>query len=299
MKVMAVDTSNKAMAMALAEDDKLLAVKKINIKRNHSIQVMPSIANLLEEIGWQAQDLDRIAVAKGPGSYTGLRIAGTLAKTLAWTLGIDLVAYSSLEALALNLALIRQVYICPLFDARRENIYTGLYRFDPAGQLENVIEDQHLASQDWARRLSDLDEPVYFVGEDVLTFAPLFKEKLGTHFIYQRGVSQLPNVEAMALQAQSQPLQDVHHFIPEYLKLAEAEENWLKDNPDADGSTYVEKLDWPAPVLVEWFAEPSAFKRLEPPPPSDKFYQPREGLPGKSGPKSWRQGPGQLARNCL
>ena len=272
MKVMAVDTSNKAMAIALAEDDMLLAVKKINIKRNHSIQVMPSIANLLEEIGWQAQDLDRIAVAKGPGSYTGLRIAGTLAKTLAWTLGIDLVAYSSLEALALNLALVRQVYICPLFDARRENIYTGLYRFDPAGQLENVIEDQHLASQDWARRLSDLDEPVYFVGEDVLTFVPLFKEKLGPHFIYQRGVSQLPNVEAMALQAQSQPLQDVHHFIPEYLKLAEAEENWLKDNPDADGSNYVEKLDWPAPVLVDQYSGSGVSKRFKSTPHAGKLH---------------------------
>ena len=88
-------------------------------------------------------DLDKIVVAKGPGSYTGVRIGVTIAKTFAWTLNIPLVGISSLEALAAGVGRHFDGFISPLFDARRGQIYTGLYQFKN-GQLESVIQDQIL-----------------------------------------------------------------------------------------------------------------------------------------------------------
>ncbi|MFZ2734347.1 MAG: tRNA (adenosine(37)-N6)-threonylcarbamoyltransferase complex dimerization subunit type 1 TsaB, partial [Lactococcus raffinolactis] len=91
MKLLAFDTSSQALSVSLTEDDNLLGKIDLNIKKNHSITLMPAIDFLMTNAGLQPEDLDRIAVAQGPGSYTGLRIAVTTAKTLASTLNIDLV----------------------------------------------------------------------------------------------------------------------------------------------------------------------------------------------------------------
>ena len=99
MKVLAFDTSSKALSVALLEEENRLAELTLTIKKNHSITLMPTIEFLMTSIDWKPTDLDRIVVAEGPGSYTGLRIAVATAKTLAQTLKIDLVGVSSLLAL--------------------------------------------------------------------------------------------------------------------------------------------------------------------------------------------------------
>ena len=99
MKVLAFDTSSKALSLAILEDKQVLAETTINIKKNHSITLMPTIDFLMASLDWTPKDLDRIVVAEGPGSYTGLRIAVATAKTLAHTLNIELVGMSSLLAL--------------------------------------------------------------------------------------------------------------------------------------------------------------------------------------------------------
>ena len=96
MKVLAFDTSSKALSLAILEDKQVLAETTINIKKNHSITLMPAIDFLMASLDWTPKDLDRIVVAEGPGSYTGLRIAVATAKTLAHTLNIELVGMSSL-----------------------------------------------------------------------------------------------------------------------------------------------------------------------------------------------------------
>ena len=98
MKVLAFDTSSKALSLAILEDKQVLAETTINIKKNHSITLMPAIDFLMASLDWTPKDLDRIVVAEGPGSYTGLRIAVATAKTLAHTLNIELVGMSSLLA---------------------------------------------------------------------------------------------------------------------------------------------------------------------------------------------------------
>ena len=99
MKLLAFDTSSKALSVAILEDETLLAETTLTIKKNHSITLMPVIDFLMQQIDLTPKELDRIVVAEGPGSYTGLRIAVATAKTLAHTLGIELVGVSSLLAL--------------------------------------------------------------------------------------------------------------------------------------------------------------------------------------------------------
>ena len=99
MKILAFDTSSTALSVALLEDENLVAESTVTVKKNHSISLMPTIDFLVAQAGWQPADLERIVVAQGPGSYTGLRVAVATAKTLAYALGIDLVGVSSLQAL--------------------------------------------------------------------------------------------------------------------------------------------------------------------------------------------------------
>ena len=95
---------------------------------NHSLRAMPAIEELFAKVGIAPTDIDAIAVSEGPGSYTGVRIGVTIAKTLAWTLGKPLIGVSSLKVLAANGLCILNGLICPLVDARRGNVYAGAYR---------------------------------------------------------------------------------------------------------------------------------------------------------------------------
>ena len=110
------------------------------------LRAMPAIEELFEKAGIAPADIDAIAVSEGPGSYTGVRIGVTIAKTLAWTLGKPLVGVSSLKALAAN-ALFFNGLICPIVDARRGNVYAGAYRIR-SGKLTEVIEDGHYSLEE-------------------------------------------------------------------------------------------------------------------------------------------------------
>ena len=136
MKVLAFDTSSKALSLAILEDKQVLAETTINIKKNHSITLMPAIDFLMASVDWTPKDLDRIVVAEGPGSYTGLRIAVATAKTLAHTLNIELVGMSSLLALV---PYQQEGLFVPLMDARRNNVYAGFYE-----NAKPVMPEAHL-----------------------------------------------------------------------------------------------------------------------------------------------------------
>lgn len=102
MKILAIDTSNQTMAVAVTDDNRLLGQLQTTVNKNHSKTLMPAIETLMKELELTPQELDRIVVAQGPGSYTGLRIGVTTAKTLANTLKTELVGISSLKTIAGN-----------------------------------------------------------------------------------------------------------------------------------------------------------------------------------------------------
>ena len=117
MRVLALDTSNQTMSIAVTEASQLIGEYTTHLKRNHSERLMPAIHQLMEDVEWAPETLDRLVVAAGPGSYTGLRIGVTIAKTLAYSLNKELAVVSSLEVLAAN-RIVHPHYILPLFWAR-------------------------------------------------------------------------------------------------------------------------------------------------------------------------------------
>lgn len=134
-----IDTANAPLSVAIVKDGQVLAEVTQNIKLTHSVGAMPAIEELFGRVNLKPADIDAIAVSEGPGSYTGVRIGVSIAKTLAWSLKKPLVGVSSLRALAANVSVFNGL-ICPLVDARRQNVYTALY--EGAG-LEEVMEDTH------------------------------------------------------------------------------------------------------------------------------------------------------------
>ena len=227
MKVLAFDTSSKALSLAILEDKQVLAETTINIKKNHSITLMPAIDFLMASLDWTPKDLDRIVVAEGPGSYTGLRIAVATAKTLAHTLNIELVGMSSLLALVPRQ---QEGLLVPLMDARRNNVYAGFYE-----NAKPVMPEAHLSFAEVLEKVTDAEQ-VTFVGE-VGAFVEQIQEQL-PQASYQET---LPNAANLALWAWDKTAASLHDFVPNYLKRVEAEENWLKNHSES-GEPYIKRL---------------------------------------------------------
>ena len=196
---------------------------------------MPAIDFLMTNAGLQPEDLDRIAVAQGPGSYTGLRIAVTTAKTLASTLNIDLVGVSSLAAIAANLEVAGKVV--PLIDARRQNVYAGIYENGAS------ISQEHHVELDKLMDTLKTEERLYFTGE-LANFRELISQTLPQAKFVENAERRLPNAYQIArLGAGYEPV-NVDAFVPEYLKKVEAEEKWLETHAEDQGNDthYIHKI---------------------------------------------------------
>jgi tRNA threonylcarbamoyladenosine biosynthesis protein TsaB len=226
MNVLAIDTSNYALGIALINEEQVIGEYMTNMKKNHSIRVMPAIEHLMSDCDLKPADLDKIVVAKGPGSYTGVRIGVTIAKTLAWTLQIPLVGISSLEALAAGAGRYLDGYISPLFDARRGQIYTGLYQYKD-GQLESVIQDQIILSKNWAEQLTTTSKKILFVGSDIHLHKETLQQVLGENARFAEISEHNPRPSELALLGIHKSGEEIHSFVPNYIRLAEAEAKWL------------------------------------------------------------------------
>jgi len=229
MKILAIDTSNYALGIAVIDEEKVIGEYITNVKKNHSIRVMPSIETLLKDCDLKPSDLTKIVVAKGPGSYTGVRIGVTIAKTLAWTLNIPLVGVSSLAILASSVGRYFQGSVSPLFDARRGQIYTGLYQYEGKA-FTSVFEDQIVLSKDWAATLKEFTNPILFVGNDLPLHKSILTETLGSQALFAEITEHNPRPSELALLGMNMEGEEIHSFVPNYIRLAEAESKWLEAN---------------------------------------------------------------------
>ncbi|THE09629.1 tRNA (adenosine(37)-N6)-threonylcarbamoyltransferase complex dimerization subunit type 1 TsaB [Bacillus timonensis] len=225
MKVLAIDTSNYVLGVAIVDEEKVIGEVITNLPKNHSVRVMPTIERLMKECGIKPKELDKIVVAMGPGSYTGVRIGVTIAKTLAWSLRIPLAGVSSLEVVAANGRYFNG-FISPLFDARRGQVYTGLYQYE-GKTLTCVEEDKIVLVSDWLEELKKKETPVLFIGNDLV----IHKEQIETDLAQLAYVAPYTDwnprpSELVELGLKKEPV-DVHTFVPNYIRLAEAEANWL------------------------------------------------------------------------
>ena len=228
MKILAMDTSNKALSLVILENKETLGQVTLNIKKNHSITLMPAIDFLMNSLDMKPTDLDRIAVAQGPGSYTGLRIAVAIAKTLAHTLKIELVGVSSLLALVPERV---EGLVIPIMDARRNNVYAGFYQ---SGQA--VRSEAHLPLAEVLEIAGAANQPVTFVGETAA-----FVEQIEAALPLAAIQPTLPDAAAVGRIGLDLPAQSIHDFVPNYLKRVEAEENWLKTHQESSDS-YIQRL---------------------------------------------------------
>ncbi|MFT3656871.1 tRNA threonylcarbamoyladenosine biosynthesis protein TsaB [Bacillus sp. B01(2024)] len=226
MTILAIDTSNYTLGAALVREKTVMAEYITYLKKNHSVRAMPAVNSLLEDCGLKPQDLTKIAVAKGPGSYTGVRIGVTLAKTLAWSLKLPISAVSSLEVLAAN-GRHFQGLICPLFDARRGQVYTGLYEYQD-GRLQSVLPDQNVLLTDWLGMLKEKASPVLFLGHDTAIHEETILQELTSQAVMGTAAQHNPRPSELAFLGLEKEEADVHSLVPDYLRLAEAEAKWME-----------------------------------------------------------------------
>ncbi|MGX4764842.1 tRNA (adenosine(37)-N6)-threonylcarbamoyltransferase complex dimerization subunit type 1 TsaB [Bacillus mojavensis] len=226
MTILAIDTSNYTLGIALLRDNTVIAEYITYLKKNHSVRAMPAVHSLLNDCDLTPQDLSKIVVAKGPGSYTGVRIGVTIAKTLAWSLNIPISAVSSLEALAANGRHFDGL-ISPIFDARRGQVYTGLYEYKN-GLLEQAFQDQNVMLTEWLEMLKEKDCPVLFLGHDTSIHKETILDVLGTKGVIGPAAQHNPRPSELAYAGADREAVDIHGLVPDYLRLAEAEAKWIE-----------------------------------------------------------------------
>jgi len=223
-----IDTSNTPLSIALVKDGEVLIEESATLPVTHSLRAMPVIEELLAKAGVAPDMIDRIAVSEGPGSYTGVRIGVTIAKTLAWTLDKPLVGVSSLKTLAANGQLFPNL-ICPVVDARRNNVYSGVFQFKQ-GRLTAIMDDGHYPLEELLSFLKEQSLPVLFVGKDTALHRTRIEECIGELASFAPLALNIPRASVLIdLAMREEHSEEVHTFVPEYRRLAEAEVNWLKE----------------------------------------------------------------------
>ncbi|MFD2444213.1 tRNA (adenosine(37)-N6)-threonylcarbamoyltransferase complex dimerization subunit type 1 TsaB [Bacillus sp. CGMCC 1.16607] len=227
MTILAIDTSNYTLGIALLNEEKVIGEYITNLKVNHSVRAMPAIQSLMKDCSIQPNQLTKIVVAKGPGSYTGVRIGVSIAKTLAWSLNLPIVGVSSLEILAAGAGRFFSGYVSPLFDARRGQIYTGLYQYDKS-EIKTIISDQNVLTSDWVDHLITLDKDILFVGNDLPIHREVIEKGLGEKAIFADVSLQNPRPAELGLLGSKRLAEDIHSFVPNYIRMAEAEVKWLE-----------------------------------------------------------------------
>ena len=230
MIYLGIDTSNSPLAIALAKDNTILIEETSNLKINHSLTAMPAVEDLMAKAKVSPSQLTHIAVAEGPGSYTGVRIGLTIAKTLAWSLKIPLHMVSSLKVLAANGQFFDGI-ICPLMDARRGTAFMGAYDGE---SLDSVIPDQHSDVREFLLRLKETGQPVLFTGMDIDIHKEAIREVLGDQAVFAAPQNRLPRASNLIMLAKQSTEQNAHHAVPEYRRITEAEANYIKAQGGGD-----------------------------------------------------------------
>ncbi len=229
MKILALDSSSLTASVAVVEDDITIAEYTVNYKKTHSQTLLPMLDEIIRMTEQDLKTMDAIAIAAGPGSFTGLRIGSATVKGLAEALGKPIVSVPTVDGLAGNLYGTDKV-ICPLMDARRNQTYTGLYEF----VKKDETYEMHCISQQCAVDLTEIVEAVNELGREVIFLGdgvPVFKDKIKK--LVSVPYSFAPNTcnrqraavigfIGMQLLKQGKCEMAVSH-APEYLRLSQAE----------------------------------------------------------------------------
>ena len=229
MLTLAFETSAKAASVALTENGKLLGESYQNTGLTHSQTLMVMAEDLLKQCGKTVSDLTAVAVAEGPGSFTGVRIGVAAAKGFAWGRELPCYGISTLEAMAVSLGAY-EGHICACMDARRSQVYNALFLVNN-GAVERVTVDRAIALAELKTELEHIDGPIFLVGDGAnLTYKTLSAEIPNLilppeHRLHQRAVGVALLAEKKQAAGDSG---DANALSPNYLRLSQAERERLE-----------------------------------------------------------------------
>ena len=222
MLILAFETSAKAASVALLEDGKLLGESYQNTGLTHSQTIMVMAEDLLKQCGKTVSDVTAVAVANGPGSFTGIRIGVAAAKGFAWGAELPCCGTSTLASMAVGLG-IWQGYVCPVMDARRSQVYNALFHVD-CGKYTRIREDRAISLRELGEDVKNLSEPIFLVGDGSLLCYNTLLEKVPAlvlppeHRLHQRAAG-----VALAARGMLESGLPPEPLVPNYLRLSQAE----------------------------------------------------------------------------
>lgn len=234
MKILALDSSGLVASVAIMEDDELICEFTMNYKKTHSQTLVPMLDEVKRMIDLDLSTIDAIAVAQGPGSFTGLRIGSATAKGLGLALNKPIVPVKTVDALAYNLYATDKV-ICPIMDARRNQVYTGLYTFEKTEkdyQLKILMQQCAIEMSEMIEKINELGQEVIFLGDGVPVFSQQIAEKITVPYSYapaccNRQKASLVAARAKVLYEQG-IMETAAEHAPDYLRLSQAERERLE-----------------------------------------------------------------------
>lgn len=227
MKLLAIETATALGGVAIMDDELLVAESRVNVKATHSERLLTEVDHALLSARLTIGDIDVFALSIGPGSFTGLRVGLSTVKGLLYATGKRVVTVPTLEALARNITF-TALPLCPLLDARKREVYAGLFRWQE-GALVRIISEQAIALE---TLLAKLAEPVVFLGEGALLYRRTIEEGMGERALFAEPRDMVPSPASVAAlgmeRARAGAFEDPLLLTPLYLRKSEAE---LKSAP--------------------------------------------------------------------
>ena len=236
MRILAFESSAKADSVALMQDGVLLAESFQNNGKTHSATLMPMAQQVLMDCSLTAAELDAVAVARGPGSFTGVRIGVAAAKGLAWGAEKPVCGVSTLEAMATQLSMQAGI-ICPVMDARRGQVYNALFQSD-GKTLTRLTSDRAISLEELKKDLEKAEKTIFLVGDGTKLCYKTLSEALPhltlppAHLEMQRASGVAMAAERLAQQG---GLQAPGELVPSYLRLSQAERERLEKLKQSKG----------------------------------------------------------------
>lgn len=225
MKIIGIEGSSLTASVAILEDGILIGEYTTNHKKTHSVTLLPMLEELKKMCELDLATVDAIAVSAGPGSFTGLRIAASAAKGIALALNKPIVPVPTVDGLAYNMWGCSDM-ICPIMDARRSEVYTGLYTFEK-GVMKTIVPQKAVPFTEIAEDINKEGKTVVFLGDGLEVFSQMMEEHIKTdyykapaHMNRQRAAS----VAALGCELLKKGVAvDADEFAPEYLRMSQAE----------------------------------------------------------------------------
>ncbi len=226
MNILALDSSGGVASLAVISNGRITGEYSIDHKLTHSQTLMPMLEELKSRTEYELDKTDIIAVASGPGSFTGLRIGAAAAKGMAFALGCRMMPVPTLEGLAYRFWG-SSALICPVMDARRGQVYSGIYRFEK-GAFKQLFKGEALALDEQLDRLAETEGDVIFLGDGVDVHADRLRAALGdrcmiapAHLRYQSAACVAQRAADML--AEGMEAIAAEDFAPDYLRRSQAE----------------------------------------------------------------------------